>query len=72
MDIEEMRAVYDREQRRDVVYGDAIRTTTPRTVRHLPKYAGGGFVLHTDLSDANAEYEIAAQIAFFDEKGHRF
>jgi len=72
MNVEEMRDIFDCEQRRDVVYGDATRQVTPRVVRHPPKYGGGGFVLYTELNAGNVEEEIAAQVAFFDEQGVAF
>jgi ribosomal protein S18 acetylase RimI-like enzyme len=65
MKIEEIRAQYDREQRRDIVWPDAVREALPHVVRHITRDGKRGFVLYSDLDTANADGEIAAQLEFF-------
>ncbi len=68
MNVIQIREIFDREQRRDVVYADATRQALPRVVRHTPLYGGPGFVIHTTLDEENADAEIAAQLAFFSDR----
>lgn len=72
MKIEEIRAQYDREQRRDIVWPDAVRTALPHVVRHVTRDGKQGFVLYSDLDSANADVEIAAQLDFFRAQGIPF
>lgn len=72
MNIVQIRELFDREQRRDVVFPDATRQALSRVVRHTPRYGGPGFVLHTTLDEENADDEIAAQLTFFRDRGIPF
>lgn len=72
MNIVQIRELFDREQRRDVVYSDATRQALPRVVRHVPIYGGPGFVIHTTLDEESADAEIAAQLTFFRDRGIPF
>lgn len=72
MNIVQIRELFDREQRRDVVFPDATRQALSRVVRHTPRYGGPGFVLHTTLDEESADDEIAAQLTFFRDRGIPF
>ncbi len=66
MNIEELRAVYDREQRFDVRYPDTRREADAHTVRYVMT-AGRktGWVLWSDLDAATVEAAITAEIDTF-------
>lgn|GEM_PF-6708721 len=71
MNVTQIQELFDREQRRDVVYSDATRQALPRVVRHVPIYGGPGFVIHTTLDEESADAEIAAQLTFLRDRGIR-
>jgi GNAT superfamily N-acetyltransferase len=73
MNIDELRQIYDREQRRDVQYVDTRREATAQVVRHI-QTAGRqqGWVLWSDLNEDNVEDAITAQIDYFESIGYNF
>ncbi len=67
MDIDELRALYDQEQRIDVQYPDARREATPTIVRHVQtRGRRRGWVLWSALDADTVEAAIEAEIAYFD------
>ncbi len=70
----ELLAIFDREQRRDVVFPNARREVMPRVIRHIPLegMAGGCFVLYSQLDETNADAAIEEQIAYFERLGCDF
>ena len=48
----ELLAIFDREQRRDVVSPDVVREVTPHVVRHVPRHAGArwGWIVYSQLA----------------------
>ncbi len=68
MDRNELLAVFDREQRRDVTYYGTRREVTPEVVRHIPdenEGLGGGAILYSQLDESNADRVIAEQRDYF-------
>lgn len=67
MDIEQLLALFDEQQRRDAEFVGELRDVAPAVVRHLPLAGRGhqGFVLYSQLTADNADRVIAEQIAFF-------
>ena len=65
MDRDDLLALFDREQRREVVYNDSIREECPNLVRHRPRVGGFGFIVYSRLGETDADGVIAAQIDYF-------
>ncbi len=67
MEIEQLLALFDEQQRRDAEFVGEQRDVAPAVVRHLPLPGRGreGFVLYSQLTVDNADRVIAEQIAFF-------
>ncbi len=65
MNLTDLRALYDREQRLDVVWSDAERTELPHLVRHVTHDGERGFVLYSNLNEENADQAISAQLDYF-------
>ncbi len=67
MEIEQLLALFDEQQRRDAKFVGELRDVVPAVVRHLPLPGRGreGFVLYSQLTVDNADRVIAEQIAFF-------
>lgn len=74
MVLQEILALYDEEQRREVVYPGLRKEIGVNTVRFVgkPSLDGGNFVLHSQLNAQNAAVAIEAEIAYFDGIGHPF
>jgi len=72
MDIETVRTLYDREQRRDIAYPDMRREALPRLVRYVRPQPGMSFVLYSDLDEVTADAAIDEQIAYFRAHGLKF
>jgi hypothetical protein len=73
MRIEELREIYDRDQRLNVQYPDTRREATPNVVRHV-QTAGRqqGWIIWSDLTTANADRVIEEQLAYFRDQVHEF
>jgi GNAT superfamily N-acetyltransferase len=70
---EEILALYDVEQRRDVVYPGIQREVTPEVVRHVSRSKRDqGFVIYSQLGSSNVDDVIRQQIAHFSEVGQEF
>lgn len=65
MDPQQLLEIYDREQRREVVYPSVERQELPHLIRHVDPKGVMSQVLYTDLDADNADNVIAEQIAFF-------
>lgn len=73
MNIEEIRALYTRDQRRDIEWPDMRRMVTPYTVRHIGIKEPIGAVTYSDLSGVDdADRVIDEEIAYFEGIGHDF
>jgi len=65
MDIAQVLALYDREQRREITFPDMERHALTDIVRFVRPKPGMSFILYSDLDDATADAAIDAQIAYF-------
>lgn len=73
MQLDELRALYDREQRIDMQYPDARREATPTIVRHvLTTGRKSGWVLWSNLDETTVDTAIEAEIAYFEGIGYGF
>jgi GNAT superfamily N-acetyltransferase len=75
MNADQILALYDKEQRREVEYFDVRRQVTPHVVRLVSlweKEDTGGAVIYSRLNEANVEDVIHAEIAYFESIGHDF
>ncbi|MEP7293547.1 MAG: GNAT family N-acetyltransferase [Chloroflexota bacterium] len=65
MNIDEIRKLYDQQQRISIDYARVNREVTARTVRLIDKYNERGTVIYSNLNEANADETIRAEIAYF-------
>ena len=65
MDVQEVLAHYDREQRREIEFPDMEKQVLPGIVRYVRPLPGMSFVLYSDLDEATADATIDQQIAYF-------
>ena len=65
MNLQEVLALYDREQRREIEYPGMSRQVLPRLVRYVRPAPGMSFVLHSDLDEGSADAAINEQLAYF-------
>jgi len=65
VDVQEVLALYDREQRREIEYPGMERQVLPGMVRHVRPKPGMSFVLYSDLDEVTADAAIDEQIAYF-------
>jgi GNAT superfamily N-acetyltransferase len=72
VDTQEVLALYDREQRRDIEFPDMTREAVGGVVRYVRPAPGMNFVLYSELDEATADAAIEAQIAYFDARGQPF
>ncbi|KPL80521.1 hypothetical protein ADN00_01345 [Ornatilinea apprima] len=73
MKLEELREIFDHQQRVDVDYPDIQREDGPLTVRHINlRPAERGFVIYSRLDESNADAAIEAEIARFRAAGQDF
>jgi len=74
LNTQEILALFDQEQRRDVTYPALRRQETPEVVRHITNQANQGesMVIYSRLNSTNADDIIRAEIAYFEELGHNF
>jgi GNAT superfamily N-acetyltransferase len=70
----ELLAIFDREQRREIEFPNIRREVTPHTVRHvvLAGKPGGAFLLHSRLDESNVDAVIESEIAYFESLGLDF
>jgi GNAT superfamily N-acetyltransferase len=72
MHIDELRRLYDTDQRQQVEYPDARREVTPHVVRHVDRYGTHSAIIYSQLTAENADEVIAGEIAYFKNLGHDF
>jgi len=72
MDVRQVLALYDQEQRREIDFPDMRKDILPRLVRFVRDAPGMSFVLYSDLDETTADAAIEEQIAYFDERGLTF
>ena len=73
MNAQQILALYDKEQRREVEFPNTQRETTPNVVRFIPTTEfETGFVLYSRLDAGNVDTVIAGEIARFQEAGSDF
>lgn len=72
MDKELLLDLFTREQRINVVYSDFQREELEYIVRHVSQTQEQGFVLHSKLTEKNADDEIVKQIEYFSKIGQKF
>jgi GNAT superfamily N-acetyltransferase len=72
MDIEQIRARYDQEQRRDLDIAGMRREVVPAVVRYVGLWDNSSVVLYSHLDETNADAVIADQLAHFATLGHEF
>jgi hypothetical protein len=65
LNVEEVLALYDREQRCEIEYPGMERQVLPGVVRFVRPMPGMSFVLYSDLDETTADAAIDAQIAYF-------
>jgi len=60
-------ALYDQDQRKDVEYPGMRREVMPNVVRHIDTSGtGGGAIIYSQLTEANAEDAIREQMSYFE------
>ena len=74
MNIDKIRVLFDKEQRREVQYFKLQREVTPHVVRLIAPAGGdeGSMVIYSRLTPANVEAVIGEQVAYFEGIGHKF
>lgn len=70
MNAEQILALFDQEQRRDVEFSDVRREVTPTVVRQVGLYHPESAIIYSWLTSDNVEAAIRAEIAYFDHLGH--
>ncbi len=69
MNVGEVLALYDHDQRREIEYPGMTRQVLPGIVRFVRPQPGMSFVLYSDLDEATADAVIDEQIAYFQANG---
>jgi hypothetical protein len=72
MDITQILALYDEEQRKLIEIPGLRREATPRVIRHVDLIGTEGLVLYSELDDENVDDVIREQIDYFEKLGHAF
>jgi GNAT superfamily N-acetyltransferase len=72
VDIKELLALYDREQRREIEYPGTEKQVFPHLVRFIRPAPGWSFVLYSDLDETTAGAAIDEQIAYFRDRQQPF
>ncbi|MCZ6785902.1 MAG: N-acetyltransferase [Planctomycetota bacterium] len=72
MDLAELRALYDEDQRKHLRCPGMRREETPRTVRYVNTISGSGAVLFSALDEKSADDAIREEIAAFERYGQSF
>ena len=71
---DELLAIFDREQRREIEFPNIRREVTTHTVRHVvpPGDPWGAFLSHSRLDESNVDAIIESEIAYFESLGLDF
>ncbi len=67
LNLQEVLALYDRDQRREIEFPSMRREVVSSVVRYVRPAPGMSFVLFSDLNEATADTVIDEQIAYFSE-----
>jgi GNAT superfamily N-acetyltransferase len=70
MDIEQVRARYDQDQRRDLEIAGMRREVVPHVVRYVSLWDNSSAILYSELDETTTDAAIQAQIAHFATLGH--
>lgn len=70
MNAEQILALFDQEQRRDVEFSDVRREVTPTVVRQVGLYHPQSAIIYSWLTPENVEAAIREEIAYFSRLGH--
>lgn len=71
MNAEQILALFDQEQRRDVEFSDVRREVTPTVVRQIGLYHPESAIIYSWLTPENVEVAIQTEIDYFGRLGHR-
>ncbi len=69
MNIAEVLALYDQQERREMRYPDAVREVVPPVVRHINVPGRRSFIIYSTLDESNADETIDREVRFFAELG---
>jgi hypothetical protein len=69
---DQLLAIYDNDQRRNITYPNVRREVTPHVVRLVDLHGTFSWVLYSQLTTENADSVIAGEIAYFAALGHDF
>jgi len=72
MNTQELLTLFDREQRRDIVYPNVRREVTPTVIRHVSLTREQGFVIYSTLDADSVDDAIREQVAHFEGIGQDF
>lgn len=67
--MDEIRRLFDRQQRIEIDYAGVRREVTPRVVRQIDATYGQGTVIYSQLDETNADETIRAEVAYFKKLG---
>ena len=67
MERAQLLALYDQDQRADIVYANVTREALPNVVRHLNRIVPYGYIVYSRLDADTADAEIERQMADFEE-----
>ena len=65
MNTQEVLALYDRDQRREIDFPGMRREVLPQVIRFVRPMPGMSFVLYSDLDETTADAAIDEQVAYF-------
>ncbi len=69
MTMEEIRRLFDRQQRIEIEYANVRREVTPRVVRQIDTANGRGTLIYSQVDEASADETIRNEIAYFQQLG---
>lgn len=72
MQVTEILALFDREQRQDIEFPDMRKEVTGSVVRFVRDAPGMSFILYSDLDEATADRAVDEQVAYFSERQQPF
>ncbi len=72
MNVDQLLALHDQQQRIEFESRTTRREVTPEVIRHVALKHGEGIVLYSRLNAANADRVIAEQIAYYQQLGQDF
>ncbi len=72
MDMQEVLALFDKEQRIEIEYPGARKEVLPHVVRFVRPSPGKNFILHSRLNETNVDAAIQEQVAYFTQMDQPF